>query len=77
MIIIMVVMMIMIIIIIITTAKTISVTGSGGPLGFEISKLPHFLENRFTDGGEVVSLTTQPPLPPGKFLVFISVRGSS
>jgi hypothetical protein len=24
------------------------------------SRLPHFLENRFTDGGEVVSLTRRP-----------------
>jgi hypothetical protein len=34
-------------------------------------RLPHFLDSRFTDGGEVVSH----PLPPGIFLVLISVRG--
>jgi hypothetical protein len=26
----------------------------------ETSRLPHFLENRLTDGGEVVSLTRRP-----------------
>jgi hypothetical protein len=34
-------------------------------------RLPHFLNNRLTDGGEVVSRS----LPPGGFLVFNSVRG--
>jgi hypothetical protein len=28
------------------------------------SRLPHFLENRLTDGGEVVSLTRRPPFTP-------------
>jgi hypothetical protein len=37
--------------------KAISVTGRGDPWGCETSRLPHFLENRITDGGEVVSLT--------------------
>jgi hypothetical protein len=27
----------------------------------ETSRLPHFLDNRLTDGGEVVSLTRRPP----------------
>jgi hypothetical protein len=39
----------------------IPVTGHGGPLGCETWKLPHFLGNRLTDGGEVVSLTCWPP----------------
>jgi hypothetical protein len=38
-------------------SKVISVTGHGDPQGFEKSRLPHFLDDRFTDGGEVVSLT--------------------
>jgi hypothetical protein len=33
------------------------------------------LDNRLTDGGEVVSLTRRPPFTPGRFLVLISVRG--
>jgi hypothetical protein len=52
-------------------AKAVPVTGRGGPQGCETSRLPLFLDSRFTDDGEVVSL----PLPPGKFLVLISVRG--
>jgi hypothetical protein len=52
------------------------VTGIGGPQGCETSRLPHLLENRLTDGGEVVSLARRPPFTaPGRFLVLISVRG--
>jgi hypothetical protein len=29
----------------------------------EISTIPHFLDNRLSDGGEVVSLTRRPPFP--------------
>jgi hypothetical protein len=32
-----------------------------GPYGCEKSRLPCFLDNRLTDGGEVVSLTCRPP----------------
>jgi hypothetical protein len=39
-------------------------------------RLPHFLENRLTDGGEVVSLTRWPPFTPrGRFLVLFYIRG--
>jgi hypothetical protein len=31
-----------------------------------MSRLPHFLDNRLTDGGEAVSLTCQAPFSPGK-----------
>jgi hypothetical protein len=33
--------------------KAIAVTGRGGPYGSVTSRLPHFLDNRLTDGGEV------------------------
>jgi hypothetical protein len=52
--------------------KATPVTDRGGPLGCETSRLPHFLDNRLTDGGEVQPFS---PLAPGKFLVLISVRG--
>jgi hypothetical protein len=44
--------------------KAIPVTGRGGPQGCETSRLPHFLDNRLTDGAEVVSLTRRPPFSP-------------
>jgi hypothetical protein len=46
------------------TRKAIPVTGRGGPYGCETSRFPHLLDNRLTDGGEVVSLTRQTPLYP-------------
>jgi hypothetical protein len=33
--------------------KAIPVTGRGGSQGSDTSRLPHFLENRLKDGGEV------------------------
>jgi hypothetical protein len=46
-------------------------------VGFETSRLPHFLDNRLTDGGEVVSLTRQLAAlySPGRSLVLIPDRG--
>jgi hypothetical protein len=46
------------------TSKAIPVTGSGGPQGCETWRFPHFLNNRLTDGGEVVSLTRRPLFTP-------------
>jgi hypothetical protein len=40
--------------------QAIPVTGRGGPQGCETSRLPHSLDNRLTDGGEVVSPTRLP-----------------
>jgi hypothetical protein len=33
-------------------------------MGYETSRLPHFLDIRLTDGGKVVSLTRRPPFTP-------------
>jgi hypothetical protein len=44
----------------------ILVLGHGGPYGYQTSRLQHFLDNRLTDGGEVVSLTRQQPFTPRK-----------
>jgi hypothetical protein len=42
--------------------KAVPITGRGGPYGSETSRLPHFLESRLTDGGEIVSPTRRPHL---------------
>jgi hypothetical protein len=44
--------------------KAIPVIGREGPYGCETLRLPHLLDNRLTDGREVVSLTRQPPFTP-------------
>jgi hypothetical protein len=44
--------------------KALSLTGCGGKQGCETSRPTHFLTNRPTDGGEVISLTLQPPSTP-------------
>jgi hypothetical protein len=46
--------------------KAIPVTGHEGPEGREMSRVPHFLDSRLTDGGEVVSLTRRPLFTPRK-----------
>jgi hypothetical protein len=42
----------------------IPVTGREGQQRCETLRLPHFLDNRLTDGGEADSLTRQPPFTP-------------
>jgi hypothetical protein len=44
--------------------KAIPVTGHEGPYCCETSRLQHFLDNRLTDGGKVVSLKRRPPFTP-------------
>jgi hypothetical protein len=55
-------------------AKAIPVTGREGQQGCETSGLPHFLENRLADSGEVSRLTRRPPLTvkkiPGTHLCY-------
>jgi hypothetical protein len=45
------------------------------PLGLREVEAPTFSDIRLIDGGKVVSHTRCPLLPPGRFLVLISVRG--
>jgi hypothetical protein len=47
-------------------AKFIHVAGRGDPYGSEKSMLSHFLDNRLTDGGEVVSLKRRAPFTTKK-----------
>jgi hypothetical protein len=49
-----------------TIVKVVPVTSREGPLGCETSRHPHLLNSRLIDGGEVMSLTLQPPLTPRK-----------
>jgi hypothetical protein len=47
-------------------SKSIAIRASGRevPYGCERLRLPHFLDNRLTDGGNVVSLTRRPRFTP-------------
>jgi hypothetical protein len=47
-------------------SKASPVTGRGGPQSCETSRLPHFLDNRLTNGVEDVSLMRRPPFTPRK-----------
>jgi hypothetical protein len=49
--------------------KAIPVTGCEGPEGCETSRLPHFLDNRLTDVGDVIRLTRRQPFTPRKMPV--------
>jgi hypothetical protein len=42
-----------------------------------MSRLPHFLDNRFTVGGEVVSLRRRLPFTPRKLLILILLEAES
>jgi hypothetical protein len=46
--------------------EAIPVTDRGGPYGCKTSRLPHFADNRLTDGGKVVSLMRRPSFNPGR-----------
>jgi hypothetical protein len=59
-------------------STAISIKGRRCLQGCEMLRIPQCLDNRITDGSEVVSLVHQPcSTPPIYFLVLISVRGWS
>jgi hypothetical protein len=65
-------------------AKAIPLTGCGGPRGGETLRLPHFVDSWLMDGGEVASLTFQPPYTAyllitvhGICLIFLRSMGHS
>jgi hypothetical protein len=41
-------------------------TGREGPQGYEMLRVPHYLDNRLKDGGKGVSLTHRAPFTPRK-----------
>jgi hypothetical protein len=51
-------------------SKAIPVTGLGGLYGCEMLRIPHCLDNRFTDGGKVVSPMHLPHFTPQKHYYF-------
>jgi hypothetical protein len=51
-------------------SKAIPVTGRGGIQRCEMLRIPHCLDNRFTDGGKVVSPTHPPQFTPQKHYYF-------
>jgi hypothetical protein len=55
-----------------TKLKAIPVTDRGGLWGCEMLRIPHCVENLFTNGGEVVSPTHPPLSTPQKHYFFAS-----
>jgi hypothetical protein len=53
--------------------KGIKKKGREGPWGCETSRLLHFLDNRLTDGGEVVSLYAPAALYPSERFLVLTV----
>jgi hypothetical protein len=47
--------------------KAILIISCGGLYGYKMLMIPHFIDNRLTDGGKVVSPTHQPHFTPQKY----------
>jgi hypothetical protein len=55
--------------------RAVPVAAHEGPWCFETSRLSHFLDNRLTDGGKIVSFTGRSSFnPTGRFMLLIYVR---
>jgi hypothetical protein len=56
--------------------KAIPITRRDGPWDCKMPRLPHFLARQSAHRWrKVLSLRRRPPLPPGRFLILISVEG--
>jgi hypothetical protein len=55
--------------------NAIRITERGGPYGCETQRIPHFLDNRMTEGGEVINPMSWPRFSLRRFLVLIPVIG--
>jgi hypothetical protein len=51
--------------------KAIPVTGRGGLYGYEMLRIPHCLDYRLIDGGQIVSSTHRPHFTPQKHYFLI------
>jgi hypothetical protein len=58
--------LVLLLVILLTKSNANPVTGLGGLWGCEMLSIPHCLDNRLTDGGEVVSPTHLPHFTPQK-----------
>jgi hypothetical protein len=67
-------LLLLLLIIIIIIIKPVPLKAWSGPEGSRKLRFPDFVTTA-QDGGKVVSLTHRPPLPPGRLLVLISIRG--
>jgi hypothetical protein len=57
--------------------KAIPGTGYGGLKGCETLRIPHFLDNRVTNEGKIVSLTSQQCFFPGDFWYSFQLQAES
>jgi hypothetical protein len=54
--------------------KAIPVTGRGDPQGFEMSRFPHFLDSRLTDGEVINLMCRQTTFIPRRLLTYLCKR---
>jgi hypothetical protein len=55
-------------------SKAIPITGREGLQAYAMLRIPHFLDNRLRDGGEVISLTRRQHFTPQKDYMVLTLR---
>jgi hypothetical protein len=60
---------------VVAKSKAIPITGLGGLQSCEMLRIPHSLDNRFTDGGKVVRPMHRPQFTPQKH-DYVSISGT-